>query len=122
MANLQEEILSLSRGICRPAEGEEALLGKLCAGAEAECRSWLRPEAAEEDCGERFPCACAFLAAADLMECRAGGPGGGGFTAGSVTVRAGAGAEGAGALRAAARRMLAPWTETDGFAFRGVRG
>ena len=23
---------------------------------------------------------------------------------------------------AAARRMLAPWTETDGFAFRGVRG
>ena len=121
MASLQEEILSLSRDICRPAEGEEALLGKLCAGAEAECRGWLRPDAAAEDCGERFPCACALLAAADLMECRTGGPGGGGFTAGSVTVRAG-GAAAAGALRRTAERMLAPWAGEGGFAFRGVRG
>ena len=34
MASLREEILSLSRGICRPAEGEEALLETLCAAAE----------------------------------------------------------------------------------------
>ena len=122
MASLREEILTLSRGICRPAEGEEALLETLCAAAEELCRLRLRDGVSAGDCGESFPCACALLAAADLMECRTGGPGGGGFTAGSVTVRAGAGAEGAGALRAAARRMLAPWTETEGFAFRGVRG
>ena len=29
MASLREEILTLSRGICRPAEGEEALLETL---------------------------------------------------------------------------------------------
>ena len=54
------------------------------------------------------------------MECRTGGPGGGGFTAGSVTVRAGGAA--AEALRRTAERMLTPWAGEGGFAFRGVRG
>ena len=121
MASLREEILTLSRGICRPAEGEEALLETLCAAAEALCRLRLRDGVSAGDCGESFPCACALLAAADLMECRTGGPGGGGFTAGSVTVRAG-GEAAAEALRRTAERMLTPWAGEGGFAFRGVRG
>ena len=119
-----ENILALGKDICLPAECEEALLGLLCAAAEEQWTGRLRAGVRPEDCEETFRCACAFTAAAGILRSR-GGSGTPGFTAGSVSVRAGGAGETEGAARALeaqAAALMAPWRGEADFAFQGVRG
>ena len=119
----QESILALGKEICRAAEGEEALLGLLCAAAEERWTGRLRTGVKPEDCEEALRCACAFTAAAGVLRRRGGGAALS-FTAGSVSVRSGGAGEAesaAIALEVQAARLMAPWCEGEDFAFLGVR-
>ena len=123
MSTLQETVLTLARAVSGAGEQDEVLLETLCRAAEAYWRGRLRQGVTAEDCGEAFPCAAAFTAAADL----AAGQGGGieSFTAGSVSVKGGGGesaARRAESLRRSAEALMAPFTEPGDFAFRGVSG
>ena len=123
MSVLQETIVMLARAVSGAEEGEEALLEALCRAAETYWRGRLRRGVRAEDCGEAFPCAAAFTAAAYLTAGQAGGVES--FTAGCVTVKR-AGGESAGRqaerLRRSAEALMAPFTEPGDFAFRGVSG
>ena len=104
--------------------GEDSLLQALCAAAEAAWRGRLREGTAAEDCKEALCCAAAFTAAADYLLSRGSG-GIASFTAGEVSIQTRTGGDGAalaGALRAAAERIMAPFGEPEGFGFRGVPG
>lgn len=118
---MSEHIKSLASVIAQPSDEEEPLLAALCASAETELRSKLRPNVTPEDCGDAFACAAALLAAAELMPCRPGGVEQ--FTAGDVTIRTNGGSiETALAMRRQAEKLLAPYAADEGFAFLGVRG
>ena len=124
MSALQETVLTLARELSGAGEAEEALLELLCQAAEQRWNKRLRPGVTAEDCGEAFPCAVAFTAAADLAAAR-GGDGVSGFTAGSVSVRIRSAAEScalAESLRRTAERLMAPCAAPEDFCFRGVRG
>ena len=124
MSALQETVLTLARELSGAGEAEEALLELLCQAAEQRWNKRLRPGVTAEDCGEAFPCAVAFPAAADLAAAR-GGDGVSGFTAGSVSVRIRSAAEScalAESLRRTAERLMAPFAAPEDFCFRGVRG
>lgn len=124
MSALQETVLTLARELSGAGEAEEALLELLCQAAEQRWNKRLRPGVTAEDCGEAFPCAAAFTAAADLAAAR-GGDGVSGFTAGSVSVRIRSAAEScalAESLRRTAERLMAPFAAPEDFCFRGVRG
>ena len=71
MSTLQETVLTLARAVSGAGGQDEVLLETLCRAAEADWRGRLRQGVTAEDCGEAFPCAAAFTAAADL----AGGAG-----------------------------------------------
>ena len=123
MSTLQETILTLATAAAGAGEQDETLLETLCRAAETYWRGRLRTGVTAEDCGEAFPCAAAFTAAADL----AAGQGGGieSFTAGSVSVQARSPAETgtqAAELRRTAWRLMAPFAVPGDFAFQGVRG
>ena len=119
-----DTILTLAKVLTAAGEDEEPLLEALCQAAEQQWERRLRPGVTAEDCGEAFPCAAAFTAAADLAAARGGGQVSG-FTAGSVSVQARSPAE-AGAqaaeLRRTAWRLMAPFAVPGDFAFQGVRG
>lgn len=124
MSALQETVLTLARELSGAGEAEEALLELLCQAAEQRWNKRLRPGVTAENCGEVFPCAAAFTAAADLAAAR-GGDGVSGFTAGSVSVRIRSAAEScalAESLRRTAERLMAPFAAPEDFCFRGVRG
>ena len=124
MSALQETVLTLARELSGAGEAEEALLELLCQAAEQRWNKRLRLGVTAEDCGEAFPCAAAFTAAADLAAAR-GGDGVSGFTAGSVSVRIRSAAEScalAESLRRTAERLMAPFAAPEDFCFRGVRG
>ena len=124
MSALQETVLTLARELSGAVEAEEALLELLCQAAEQRWNKRLRPGVTAEDCGEAFPCAVAFTAAADLAAAR-GGEGVSGFTAGSVSLRIRSAAEScalAESLRRTAERLMAPFAAPVDFCFRGVRG
>ena len=124
MSTTQETILTLAKALSGAGEDEEPLLGSLCLAAEARWKGRLRPGVTVEDCGEAFPCAAAFTAAADLATARDCG-GVSGFTAGSVSVQARSPAETgtqAAELRRTAWRLMAPFAVPGDFAFQGVRG
>ena len=119
-----ETILTLAKVLSGAGEDEEPLLEALCQAAERQWERRLRPGVTAEDCGEAFPCAAAFTAAADLAAAR-GGDGVSGFTAGSVSVRIRSAAEScalAESLRRTAERLMAPFAAPEDFCFRGVRG
>ena len=119
-----ETILTLAKVLSGAGEDEEPRLEALCQAAERQWERRLRPGVTAEDCGEAFPCAAAFTAAADLAAAR-GGEGVSGFTAGSVSVRIRGAAEScalAESLRRTAERLMAPFAVPDDFCFRGVRG
>ena len=119
-----ETILTLAKVLTAAGEDEEPLLEALCQAAERQRERRLRPGVTAEDCGEAFPCAAAFSAAADLAAARGGGQVSG-FTAGSVSVRIRGAAEScalAESLRRTAERLMAPFAVPDDFCFRGVRG
>lgn len=123
MSTLQETVLTLARAVSGAGEQDEVLLETLCRAAEAYWRGRLRQGVTAEDCGEAFPCAAAFTAAADLAAGQDGGIES--FTAGSVSVK-GAGGENAArraeSLRRSAEERMAPFAEPGDFAFQGVRG
>ena len=102
MSTLQETVLTLARAVSGAGEQDEVLLETLCRAAEAYWRGRLRQGVTAEDCGEAFPCAAAFTAAADLAAGQDGGIES--FTAGSVSVKGGG--ESA-ARRAASSRLPA---------------
>ena len=107
MSTTQETILTLAKALSGAGEDEEPLLGSLCLAAEARWKGRLRPGVTVEGCGEAFPCAAAFTAAADLAVDRGGGVAG--FTAGSVTVQVRGPAESAAQaaeLRRTAERLM----------------
>ena len=123
MSTTQETILTLAKALSGAGEDEEPLLGSLCLAAEARWKGRLRPGVTVEDCGEAFPCAAAFTAAADLAADLGGGLSG--FTAGSVTVQVRGAAEAAAQaaeLRRTAERLMAPFAVPEDFCFHGVRG
>ena len=115
--------MTLAKALSGASEDQETLLEMLCQAAEQRWRDRLRQGVTAEACGEAFPCAAAFTAAADLA---AGGSGGvSGFTAGSVSVLAQTAAEEAAQaaeLRRTAERLMAPLTVPEDFCVRGVRG
>ena len=122
MSTLQETVLTLARAVSGAGEQDEVLLETLCRAAEAYWRGRLRQGVTAEDCGEAFPCAAAFTAAADLAAGQDGGIES--FTAGSVAVKGGgeSAARRAESLRRSAEERMAPFAEPGDFAFQGVRG
>ena len=121
---MTERILELACGITNPSEGEQALLEHLCHAAEMAWTARLKQGVSAEDCAEAFLCAAAFTAAADFALGR-NSEGVESFTAGEISIRHSGSAEGnakADALRKTAERLMAPYTETATFAFKGVRG
>jgi len=116
---MTEEIYQLAMGLGRPLEGEEELLRLLCRSAEQSLDRRLGGK--REECPEAFLCAAALLAAAGLLDSRAGGDTER-FTVGEVSVTAGGGGGGGLRLRQQAERMIAPYCAQNGFVFRGVRG
>ena len=114
---MEERILGLAAEIT----GEEPteLLKTLCLSA---WRSRLRPEAVEWE--DALCCAAAFTAAADYRLSRRG-DGIDAFTAGAVSIKAGAVADSAAlstALRLAAERIMAPYGESGEVCLRGIPG
>ena len=122
MSTLQETVLTLARAVSGAGEQDEVLLETLCRAAEAYWRGRLRQGVTAEDCGEAFPCAAAFTAAADLAAGQDGGIES--FTAGSVSVKGGgeSAARRAESLRRSAEERMAPFAEPGDFAFQGVSG
>lgn len=120
---MEDRILALARAAAGGA-AEEPLLAPLCAAAGWYWEGRLREGLAAEDCGEAFPCAAAFTAAADLL---AGGNGGfvESFRAGEISVKGRGAAETAAQaqnLRQTAERLMAPFAVPEDFSFQGVRG
>lgn len=121
---MHDTILSLAQSLTGAAESEQPLLGLLCAAAEQEWTERLREGVAPEECGDAFPCAAAFTAAANLLVGRGGDGGAASFTAGEIAVKERTAAEtasAAGALRELAARLMAPYASEDYFCFHGVR-
>ncbi len=119
---MRQKILDLFSAICSPTEGEQALAEGLCDAARGTLAARLRPGLSPEDCGEAFPIAAAMLAAAGLLPLRSN-RNVEQFTVGEVSVRTSSGGTtDAAALRQEAARLMAPYLNADGFAFREVRG
>ena len=120
---MHETILSLAQSLTDAAQTEQTLLGLFCTAAEREWEARLRDGITPSDCGDAFPCAAAFTAAANLLTGRGGGTVSS-FTAGSVSASEKSAAEikaAANALRSLSARLMAPYTAEDTFCFRGVR-
>ena len=123
MTDMEERVLTLAGTIA--GEGaEEALLAPLCAAAVRYWEGRLRDGVSLQDCGEAFPCAAAFTAAADTALGRSGGAVAS-FTAGEVSLHGRGAADSAQLarnLRLTAERLMAPYIRPEDFACKGVRG
>lgn len=118
---MREHILELALA-ASGGEAERTLLEPLCLAAERAWLGRLREDVAPEDCGEAFPCAAAFTAAADLA---AGEGGAASFSAGDVSVSLGSAgdrAKRAESLRLAAERLMEPYARAAGLWAQGVEG
>lgn len=118
------DILTLAQAVSGAAEVETPLLEMLCEAARRRWEARLRPEAGAEGCEAALTCAAAFTAAADLAVSRDGGAVSS-FTAGDISVKGRGAAETASlaaGLRQTAERLMAPYTQAEGFCFQGVRG
>lgn len=121
---MNETILTLAVSLSAAGETERSLLELLCSAAEQEWSARLRDGMTAERCREAYVCACAFTAAAGLLEARCSGSPAVSFTAGDVSVRGAAAGETAAAvrgLRRQAERLMEPYAREDSFVFRGVR-
>ena len=113
----------MARALGHVAADREEALEALCQAAEGELAGRLRQGVAPEDCGQAFVLACAWLALAGLAAGESAGVEQ--FTAGSVTIREGSGADAAqraAALRLQSETVLGPWLADRGFVFRGTPG
>lgn len=118
---MRERILQLALELAGDG-AEQTLLESLCAAAERRWLARLREGVTAEECGEAFPCAAAFTAAADLT---AGEGGAASFSAGDISVNLGNSGERARraeTLRQAAERLMEPFVRADGLWVRGVEG
>ena len=121
---MDTDILNLAVTVSGAGEAEQELLQALCSAARQRWELRLRSDVSVEDCGEAFPCAVAFTAAADLV----GGMGETGvssFSAGEISVKKASAAQHrdkAEMLRKAAERLMASFAEAEDFCFKGVRG
>lgn len=121
---MTERILELACGMTHPSEEEQPLLERLCHAAETAWTTRLKDGETAEKCAEAFLCAAAMTAAADFTVSR-NSEGVASFTAGDISIRHNASAEGsaqAAALRKTAERLMAPYAEPESFAFKGVQG
>ena len=121
---MQEQILRLAQGITGAGEDDQALLKALCTAAETAWAARLKEGASAETCSEAFGCAVAFTASADFLISKSGEQVSS-FTAGEISVKNKEGtnaATSAAALRQTAERLMVPYAEAVGFAFKGVRG
>ena len=121
---MHETILSLAQSLTDAAQTEQTLLGLLCTAAEREWEARLREGITPSDCGDAFPCAAAFTAAANLLIGRGSGGTVSSFTAGAVSANEKSAAEikaAANALQSLSARLMAPYTAEDTFCFLGVR-
>ena len=116
---MTEEIFSIAKVLVTPSQEEEAVLRRLCAGAEQELRSALGPGVTAEDCMDLFLCAAAWLAAANLAGGRCGT---GSVRVGDVSVGGGDWGGAAQRMRRQAWKIMAPYCGGDGFTFVGVPG
>ena len=112
-----EEILALCYQLGAPEDREELLI-PLAEAAARDLAGRLKKGVVPENCGPAFPLAAAMVAVEGL-EGAAGGGRVTAFSAGEVTIRT---ERGGCALSTQAQRLLAPWLEETGFAFRGVAG
>ena len=111
-----ERTVALCRQLGAGADREE-ILPVLARAACEQLKLRLRSDVTEEDCAEVFPLAAAMIAMDTLKELE--GEGGiSAFTAGEVSIRC----SGSDSLVRAARQMMTPWLQEEGFAFRGVEG
>lgn len=121
---LTDRAVELAMTVGQIPEEMEEQLTVLCAGAVEMLRGRLKAGVGAEDCAPALVLAAAWTALADLCmgECADRVES---FTAGAVTVRQ-SGGDGALArsrgLREQAERVMAPYVNEQGFAFRGVRG
>lgn len=115
---MTEEIFAIAKILVTPTQAEEAVLQRLCAGAERELRAALAPGTTAEDCADLFLCAAAWLAAANLAgsRCETGT-----IQVGDVSIGGGDWGETAQRMRRQAWKIMAPYCG-DGFAFVGVPG
>lgn len=111
-----ERTIALCRQLGAPTDREE-ILPALAAAACEQLMLRLRPGVTQEDCGEVFPLAAAMIAMDTLAQLE-GEARVSSFTAGEVTIRC----SDSGSLVRAARQMMQPWTQEDGFAVQGVCG
>lgn len=111
-----EQTVALCKQLGAGADREE-ILPVLARAACEQLRLRLRSGVSEEDCADVFPLAAAMIVMDTLNEL--GGEGRiSAFTAGEVSIRC----SGSGSMVRAARQMMAPWLQEEGFAFRGVTG
>ncbi len=117
---MDEKTMRYARALVEPTEAEEELLAALCAAASAELTRRLRPGLAPADCGDAFPCAAAYTAAACFLPARAGTDE---FTAGDVSLKPSSSfSQTLPVLMDKAESLIAPYVSDSGFAFLGVRG
>ena len=115
--------MAMAKALGHVTAGQETALEALCQAAETELTRRLRPGVSPEDCGSAFVLACAWMALAGLTAGESAGVEK--FTAGSLTIQEGGGADAAerpAALRLQAETVLGPYLADRGFAFQGVEG
>ena len=91
--------MAMAKALGHVTAGQETALEALCPAAETDLARRLRPGVSPEDCGSAFVLACAWMALAGLTAGESAGVER--FTAGSVTIQEGGGAD-------AAERAAAP--------------
>lgn len=111
-----ERTVALCRQLGAGADREE-ILPVMARAACEQLKLCLRANVTAEDCEDVFPLAAAMVVMETLAELE-GEKHITSFTAGEVSLRC----SNSGDLTRAARRLLRPWTQEEGFAFRGVQG
>lgn len=125
MDAMGEKILTLAKALTKADESEQELLEMLCRTQETLLEGRLKDGVSKETCGDAFPCAAAFLAAAALESARAGGEEASSLRAGDLTVTKRSSGESGrrlDVLRAQAWALMRPYTEDGAFCFFGVTG
>ena len=118
---MTEQVMRLVRALGSGGQDEDTLR-TLCATACQTLNRRLRAGLTAEDCQGAYPLAAAWL----VMDWLRGGQGMEGVTAlsaGGISVRREGGSDsGGGKLTQRAFQLMAPYLQSDGFVFRGVRG
>lgn len=121
---MQQEILAIAAELSHAQSSEQGMLEKLCAAAYASVTDRLREGICVADCAAAFTCACAWLAASELIASRKGREEISSLRAGDLSVTRRSDSERDAScvrLRRQAWELMAPYIKDSGFCFRGVR-